>query len=894
MASRKYDGMKIGQIAQTYLIEALQNGAYSTAEIEEFLDRSFSRQTFGLGYSLLSEERRIDDKGRARDYAKPITINGELYFLCSQWTEGPSREKLITWLDNQGGAAGKASTGTATKGGASGTTTESTATKSAAAKSTASKKPTASTDTDFFFCSKCGNKITDMEAVFCSKCGAKVSAPQDEQPTKKQTTKAPEKQAPKAPEKQAAKIPAKQTTKQTAKQDNSIQARAERGDSDAQLKLGAMYYNGDGIPEDEELAAYWYTKAAEQGNSDAQYRLGDCYYKGNGVPQDIEQTLYWWKKAAEQGNVDAQNNVGSIYISQMDEPEKALPWFIKAAEQGSPLAQYSLGAMHVYGSGVEQDYEKGAYWLKKSAEQGVEQAEEMLRGLAEDGLIDEGRTSIEEDDDGEWYVSFDVTDNDGNPVQAIIGGSNEITVTVDSNGNPSAELPHAFINGASKGGIYFLYECAQVYIYGHVLDMGRKIKEKKVLCNVTLTLPFDFKMDVGDDEPYDIEFTKEDYSIDEGFTLYYALSKKLEQLEEEDDAEDIDNTKSPPAPPKTDNKKEYSFFIENQENIFPLIRNEQSGVKLTIPFFDDMIICFGVDNGRMVTMLERERVPPSVTTEQLIKLAMSNFKRKFAGNIGAGSLGAGTSYICAMDDNTYTPTLLLETELIRNLANRTGDDLVISIPARDRFLYAAASDPKAIATLKKDTATEHATRKHVSKTLLLYDRNSRELSIYSAKTGASKPAASKKTAGSTPAKKPAAKKQPTKKAQQAKPRQTSDEPQNMHYLTIKTDADAENVGYDSDFVGDMPPPLLKEVLRLLGNTARETLRSAKESSEGEVQLSKPTGNRKTKFTFGIALSPEGLHLISDAIDEGYKRGTFDLYDFFLLMNVCDNISERIE
>jgi len=114
MANSKYDGIKIGQIAQNYLIDALQNGNISTAEIEEFLDRNFSRQTFGLGYSLLSVERRIDDKGRARDYAKPITINGKKYFLCSQWREEPSRDKLITWLDDQGGATGSQTSGSAT------------------------------------------------------------------------------------------------------------------------------------------------------------------------------------------------------------------------------------------------------------------------------------------------------------------------------------------------------------------------------------------------------------------------------------------------------------------------------------------------------------------------------------------------------------------------------------------------------------------------------------------------------------------------------------------------------------------------------------------------------------------------------------------------------------
>jgi len=115
MVKSKYNGMKIGRIAQTYLVDALQNGSFSSTEIQNMLDKSYSRKTFGLGYSLLSEDRRIDNKGRPRDYAKPLTIGGKQYFLCSQWLDKPARNKLITWLDNHGGAAEKTSGRTTVK-----------------------------------------------------------------------------------------------------------------------------------------------------------------------------------------------------------------------------------------------------------------------------------------------------------------------------------------------------------------------------------------------------------------------------------------------------------------------------------------------------------------------------------------------------------------------------------------------------------------------------------------------------------------------------------------------------------------------------------------------------------------------------------------------------------
>ena len=60
-----------------------------------------------------------------------------------------------------------------------------------------------------------------------------------------------------------------------------LQARAKQGNADAQYKLGLMYQNGIGIPQNDKTAMKWYTLAAKQGNSDAQQRYGEL------VLQDI-------------------------------------------------------------------------------------------------------------------------------------------------------------------------------------------------------------------------------------------------------------------------------------------------------------------------------------------------------------------------------------------------------------------------------------------------------------------------------------------------------------------------------------------------------------------------------------------------------------------------------
>jgi TPR repeat protein len=61
---------------------------------------------------------------------------------------------------------------------------------------------------------------------------------------------------------------------------------AEHGDTDAQSRLGALYYNGEGVPQDYAAAAKWFRLAAEQGNPEAQNNLGMLYADGTGVTQD--------------------------------------------------------------------------------------------------------------------------------------------------------------------------------------------------------------------------------------------------------------------------------------------------------------------------------------------------------------------------------------------------------------------------------------------------------------------------------------------------------------------------------------------------------------------------------------------------------------------------------
>lgn len=92
-----------------------------------------------------------------------------------------------------------------------------------------------------------------------------------------------------------------------------LRSLAEEGDSRAQLRLGAMYLIGQGVPEDHRKAAKWFRQAAEREDPRAQAMLGELYTAGQGVPQDYQEATKWLRRAAEQRDAGAQSDLGLLY-----------------------------------------------------------------------------------------------------------------------------------------------------------------------------------------------------------------------------------------------------------------------------------------------------------------------------------------------------------------------------------------------------------------------------------------------------------------------------------------------------------------------------------------------------------------------------------------------------
>lgn len=132
-------------------------------------------------------------------------------------------------------------------------------------------------------------------------------------------------------------------------------------------------------------AAQMLTPLANNGNPLAQFRLGTLYYQGHGVPEDEKQAIYWWKKAAAQGYTEAMFQLGSAYLfgSQIakivpDPDREAAMWYFQAASAGHAEAQYHLGLLFLAGKGVIDSRAEAARWMRKAAAQGHPEAKKAL------------------------------------------------------------------------------------------------------------------------------------------------------------------------------------------------------------------------------------------------------------------------------------------------------------------------------------------------------------------------------------------------------------------------------------------------------------------------------------------------------------------------------------
>ena len=189
---------------------------------------------------------------------------------------------------------------------------------------------------------------------------------------------------------------------------------ASRGDADAMKKLGAMYaYPEDFgyiVTKDIEKAKEWYSKSlatyiadAQKGDSEAQYELGaifcsDGFYIDDEpmITEDYSKSAYWYAKAAENEHPIALMELAALYMfyeesgikkdeqKSRDLYKKALSVLEKSAKNGNIYHQRLLGDCYTDPIFIElKDKEKAMYWYRKAAAQGNVLAKKALEEYGE-------------------------------------------------------------------------------------------------------------------------------------------------------------------------------------------------------------------------------------------------------------------------------------------------------------------------------------------------------------------------------------------------------------------------------------------------------------------------------------------------------------------------------
>jgi hypothetical protein len=170
-----------------------------------------------------------------------------------------------------------------------------------------------------------------------------------------------------------------------------VEAAAACGIAAAQLRLGRMLLEGEGVARDPRAAFACFLCAAQSGDADARNMLGRCYENGWGVERDMAQAAAHYALAAETGMAWAQYNLGHILLSGDGAPrdrDAAFAWYMRAASQGHERAMNLVGRCFEEGWGVDSDPAAARNWYRKSAEGGYFRgAYNYASLLARDGCV---------------------------------------------------------------------------------------------------------------------------------------------------------------------------------------------------------------------------------------------------------------------------------------------------------------------------------------------------------------------------------------------------------------------------------------------------------------------------------------------------------------------------
>jgi uncharacterized protein len=152
-----------------------------------------------------------------------------------------------------------------------------------------------------------------------------------------------------------------------------VEAAANYGIAEAQLRLGRMLLGGEGATRDAHAAFACFLSAAESGDADGHNMLGRCFENGWGAETDFSAAARHYRIAANAGLDWAQYNLGHMLLSGSGvtrDRHAAFRCYGLAAAQGHVRAMNLLGRCYEEGWGVARDKQVARAWYRRSAEGG--------------------------------------------------------------------------------------------------------------------------------------------------------------------------------------------------------------------------------------------------------------------------------------------------------------------------------------------------------------------------------------------------------------------------------------------------------------------------------------------------------------------------------------------
>jgi TPR repeat protein len=167
------------------------------------------------------------------------------------------------------------------------------------------------------------------------------------------------------------------STKELDKAINYYKLAADNGHPMSKCCLGEMYFRGNGVEKNLEIAENLVKPIADLGYFAAKLLLSEIYWSQKRYPEAVTYCL----KNLQENYGEVYNMLGNAYTSGKgidEDQEKAFYYYDLAAKQNLPYAQFMVGQYYFFGRVVKQDEARGFALFEKAAAADVAQAQYVL------------------------------------------------------------------------------------------------------------------------------------------------------------------------------------------------------------------------------------------------------------------------------------------------------------------------------------------------------------------------------------------------------------------------------------------------------------------------------------------------------------------------------------